>query len=558
VRATRRAGLPALVAVGTLVLLVVAPSGPGALARAPALIAAGPASAASRAAAGVPPGAVALSGNWTNLTSAIPTSPPRQCCGAMAYDAASQDVVYFGGSGLCGPCNDTWAFAQGTWRNLTPGLSISPPARTFSSMAYDPALSGVVLFGGLLSSGGGTLAAQDTWLFSDGSWTQLFPVEAPSARYSAAMSWDAATNTLLLFGGFNSRLGFLGDTWEFAKGDWTPVATLTAPAARWGAAMAYDDEDQCVVLYGGYNGTSGYFADTWSWNGTAWAALPSSGSPPAREKAVMAYDPSTDSLVLFGGDVCPVGCFAGPGTVFLGDTWSFQGGSWTNLTSTAGAGPSPRCCSASAYDGATGEFLVTTGGNAPGLVYQGMWGFGPAHQSGLVITSTPISPSSPVAGEGWTIEVGVAGGSGVLSYSYSGLPAGCGSLNASEIYCVPSQAGPDVVTLSVTDSTGGHATATVSFDVLPAPAPPPPPPPPGFPTWVLAVVVVGAAVLVSIILILPRWRSRSRAGGRSGSETPVQGAGPTGPTPSTSPSEGAPREVATSSSAGAGPEHDAH
>lgn len=46
------------------------------------------------------------------------------------------------------------------------------------------------------------------------AWTQQVPAASPPARLDASMAYDAATGTVMLFGGAG-RHGNLGDTWTW-------------------------------------------------------------------------------------------------------------------------------------------------------------------------------------------------------------------------------------------------------------------------------------------------------------------------------------------------------
>jgi galactose oxidase-like protein len=72
------------------------------------------------------------------------------------------------------------------------------------------------------------------------------------------------------------------------------------PPARTDAAMAYDAADGTVVLFGG-EGKSGSYGDTWIWNGSTWAEAHPSTSPPALSGAQMTYDPVSHDILLVGG-----------------------------------------------------------------------------------------------------------------------------------------------------------------------------------------------------------------------------------------------------------------
>src|ERR1022692_1720023 len=124
---------------------------------------------------------------------------------------------------------------------------------------------------------------------------------------------------------------------------WTQLFPATSPPARYYAPMAYDPGTSQLVLFGGNFG-SGNFGDTWTWDGTTWSLLSSTG-PSARQGAAMAYDPATSQLVIFGG-------FHGGE---LGDTWTWNGTAWTQLSPT----PSPpvRYVASMAYDPATSQLV---------------------------------------------------------------------------------------------------------------------------------------------------------------------------------------------------------
>ena len=68
-------------------------------------------------------------------------------------------------------------------------------------MAYDAATGTVVLFGGMAAAA----ALGDTWTWDGTTWTKQAPAASPPARYAASMAYDAATGNVVLFGGVNGR-----------------------------------------------------------------------------------------------------------------------------------------------------------------------------------------------------------------------------------------------------------------------------------------------------------------------------------------------------------------
>jgi hypothetical protein len=172
----------------------------------------------------------------------------------------------------------------------------------------------------------------DTWLLETdcGSWTQLSPQPAPSARARHAMATDAARDRALLFGGRSRPSGSTGpytlhaDVWAFDFGTraWSPVATTgTPPSARSNSAMAVLGDD--LVVFGGSTSTSGLTftpqSDAWALDlrSGAWRALATTGGPPpARLFHAVAAEPGTRRLFVFGGG--DENAFQGP---FFSDLW---------------------------------------------------------------------------------------------------------------------------------------------------------------------------------------------------------------------------------------------
>ena len=187
------------------------------------------------------------------------------------------------------------------------------------AMAYEAAHQRVVLFGGAGGSGGTSALSNDTWGWDGVSWTQLADM-GPPARRNHAMAYDESRHRLVLFGGYTP--GYVGDTWEWDGTEWTQVADI-GPAARMGCALVYDTVRQRVLLFGGENYTlsppNNYFSDTWEWDGREWTQLADMGPPP-RAGHAMVFDSSRECLVLFGGYWQP----GAQSVVWLSDTWEWD------------------------------------------------------------------------------------------------------------------------------------------------------------------------------------------------------------------------------------------
>ena len=281
-----------------------------------------------------------------------------------------------------------------------------PPARADASMAYDAATRTVVLFGG-----GARFPFADTWTWDGSTWTKQHPATHPSARESAPMAYDAATGTVVLFGGIGRPGQTFADTWTWDGSTWTKQHPATSPPVLFRASMAYDAATRTVVLFGGgarrrrsaipgpgtappgpsstprparppgstrrwpttrppapwscsaASAATTTLGDTWTWDGSTWTKQHPATSPPARDSASMAYDAATGTAVLFGGALPHLA---------LADTWTWDGSTWTKqhpATSPPARAarrwpttrpPAPRSCSAASK--ATERACSTTSG----------------------------------------------------------------------------------------------------------------------------------------------------------------------------------------------------
>jgi hypothetical protein len=216
---------------------------------------------------GVGPKGSTLGGTWTwdgtTWTQQHPaTSPPALNSAAMAYDAATGTVVLFGGNDARSQVSDTWTWDGTTWTKQAPATS--PPGRQSASMAYDAATRTVVLFGG---DSGSDVKLGDTWTWDGSTWTKQAPAISPFARASASMAYYAADGTMVLFGGASQHGDArLNATWTWDGTAWTKQALATHPLTRTEASMAYDAATRTVVLFGGVSEFAGAtFRDTWTW-----------------------------------------------------------------------------------------------------------------------------------------------------------------------------------------------------------------------------------------------------------------------------------------------------
>ncbi len=175
---------------------------------------------------------------WDGTVWLARSTSPKGGSVAMANDSTRQRVVLFTGNPA-----DTWEWNGAVWLQRTPATS--PPARTFTELAYDAARQRVVLFGG--GNFGYVLA--DTWEWDGTSWTQRSPASSPTKRQSHAMAYDSARQRVVLQGGSDTNvIGYpcLRDTWEWDGTVWIK----RSPGGPSAGTMAYDFARQRLVLFG--------------------------------------------------------------------------------------------------------------------------------------------------------------------------------------------------------------------------------------------------------------------------------------------------------------------
>ncbi|MEW6208779.1 MAG: kelch repeat-containing protein [Acidobacteriota bacterium] len=267
-----------------------------------------------------PSGLTLVNDTWvwdgTTWTQKFPTtSPQARSRHRLAYDAARQKVVLFGGTGNGVIFSDTWVWDGTTWTQETPPTS--PPTRSDYAMAYDAARQQVLLFGGYTGDSGNP-GSNETWVWDGTTWTQKFPSSSPEPRLASSMAYDVVRQQILLFGGVDPNVGsglVLGDTWVWDGTTWIQKFPSTTPQARYSPAMAYDGARGQVILFGGGLSDSSLVSDTWVWDGSNWTQRLPATSPPARIYSGIAYDAARMQVLLFGGSS---NAFT---HILLNDTW---------------------------------------------------------------------------------------------------------------------------------------------------------------------------------------------------------------------------------------------
>jgi PKD domain-containing protein/galactose oxidase-like protein/SprB-like repeat protein len=392
---------------------------------------------------------------WYHLT-VHSASPALRDDASETFDVKDGYVLLFGGCSkpVC-PLLDTWKYQAGMWTNLTGGVGINPTARYGAAMVYDARDGYVVMFGGESATG----ALGDTWSFEYGRWTQVATTSstAPSPRHDAGIIYDALDSEVILFGGESGTGAPLSDTWAFAGGVWTNLTASAGPAppARFSAGFAYDSSTRMGVLFGGTGLCGSFCSDTWSFEAGHWTNLTTAAGtsvPSPRAEATLAYDPGRGELVLIGGE----------DGITLSDTWGFVHGAWLYLPANTSYAPGARANVAAVFDPPDG-YLLTYGGHSSAGLRSGTWVF-------LTPLTLSVVPTLTMAltGEADQFTAPVAGGFGTVNVSWNfgdGSPVVAGTSSGHTYF----SAGTYPVIATGTDALGVtvSASATITVELPP-------------------------------------------------------------------------------------------
>lgn len=390
--------------------------------------------------------------NWWNITRLSPAVPAGRAISAAAWDPVDGYTVSFGGENLSGGLfGDTWSFSNGTWTQLFPSSSPSP--RGFSSMAFDVADGYAVLFGGENTTG--TIFG-DTWTYVHGQWTNITPLSSPPARLGADMAYDPATSSVIMFGGVNVSGVAVADTWSFSQGAWTELFPSGSPPPNVAGGFAYDAADGYLLLDGGSHNNSNYgeVSTSWRFASDSWTQLTPATHPPATIAPGESYDPLTQSVLLMGGEDTLIGSEP--------DLWQFHAGSWSEISASTPAGG--RSASVVLWQPNAGYLLVFSGlyeatlDVSPVLVPADSWAYAPA------LNSSPSAlPTGVDIGRGVHFTGTITGGVGPYSLSWK-FGDGSNSSAPDPTHAFAS-AGTFTVQLNVTDALGTHVSGTVAVGV---------------------------------------------------------------------------------------------
>lgn len=318
-------------------------------------------------------------------------APSARQGAALAYDAASRQLVLFGGAAAGGaPLADTWAWDGVGWHQLTWPGSPGPSARTGHSLVYDQRGGRLVLFGGL-GAGGPQQPLGDAWqLDTAKGWQRLSDTGAggassPEPRWQAAMA--STRDGVVLFGGLAATGTPLADTWLLDGSGWRQTGSgscaatpASSPRCRRAATLASDGMGGALLLGGwlGEGEATPTFDDVvWGWDGQSWSQ-PAIYRPPVvlnrfAHAAAFAAFPQASPALLVGFGEAQSGVLRADS--FLLDL--HPGATTGQFAPQLGAAPPARREAALAYDDERGELLLFGGLGASGALGD-TWRFEPA------------------------------------------------------------------------------------------------------------------------------------------------------------------------------------
>jgi len=415
---------------------------------------------------------------WTNITVEVKGDWPFPAYGtaALVYDPPTQSLIlvsyaptsYFGDYG---PTNlSAWSFHNFTWTYL--GSAPVLPTESYTSLSpqwlenggvgfngtsfgyglrllgvtYDPEIHGLIMLGGpthlsVVEGQNGSwadyLGNDTTWGIINGSWVNLtgrLGTEPTGVSYQdSELAYDPGSGCVVSISSNNyedlndSGYHYLTPltTWELCQGNWSRVVTNATLPVGWNIAAGpfiYDPQLKGDLDWGSWNNSWLFTNGTWTrvnWTGPvppiSMDSNNSGDNKTGNPDIALVYDPAERYLFLLGGsDVNPYLAFQGlDGSL----PWSAH--------MAYGFGRLP-------------PFLALTANPNPGEVD----------------ASTTLTAS-------------LTGGVLPVSFSYSGLPPGCGSANRSILECRPTVAGNYTVVGTVTDALGRVAVGSIRLRVEP-------------------------------------------------------------------------------------------
>jgi galactose oxidase-like protein len=499
---------------------------------------------------------------WTVLS---PTnSPPPTTDGALAYDPTLNLVLLAGGwnqggSGVAG--RELWGFNGTNWSVVpTTPSAYSPLPSDHPTLVYDGSGQELLLIGGDQYGRTGTPAWSLGHALRLVSFWESAPATEPgsavyfdgsagggsawlSYRYVGLPSGCASVNLPYLLcvpnsGPENASVTFVvSDAASRLSVNATLRLTVVAgpTIVRFVASPQFTDVGQPVS----FNGTTvgGFGSFVYSFSGLPDGCLPPIGPvvtcTPLRPGEYRISLTSTDAygIAVRGTANLTVhrppsitGLSISPSVVDLGQNSSvlvqladgtppyrYSFSAPLESCRDGNGGPSAACSAT----GVGGQYVTVTVTDAVG-VQSSAYVFSQVNALPRIAGFLAVPPNV-IVGNQTQFLLSTTGGTGPLSFRYSGLPAGCASSDVAELTCNASASGDFTPTVTVRDATGAQTEAVTPLHIGPVPPapvvsrPPVPSPLPYLAEGLVAGALIGvAAVIVAAALVDSRSRRRRR------------------------------------------------
>lgn len=234
------------------------------------------------------------------------------------------------------------------------------------------------------------IAAVVSFAPAQATFTQITTTPSPANAGGTYGVSDGAG--MLLFAGLIGTTG--GNTysdrlWRFDGANWTDLSPAVSPPGRDFYAACWDPIRARLVVFGGRGtSTTQDLGDTWEWDGTSWTQMAPANTPSPRRWAAMYYDLANARCILFGGNTA-IG--ANTAASYSNETWSWDGTNWTLLT--PATSPSARARGFFSYDYTRNRAFYYGGRNTAAL--GDTWSFDGSNWSQVTTNQGPGSGGIP-------------------------------------------------------------------------------------------------------------------------------------------------------------------
>ena len=247
-----------------------------------------------------------VDGLWTNLTPSAGPPPPATAAASLTYDLTDGYMILIGGTdGQSHFREDVWAFRDSRWTQIS-RLPMELQNQTVSAV-YDSSDGYVLVVGCSLLPG-----FSPVFSWTGVSWSDRTTASSPSDCTGTLID-DPALHGVLLFGGHAAYVRPVSTTWLYSAGNWTNVTTQLGNLPGQGDVNAvqsgvgcYDAENgQALLVLGGYASPAAALTYALSANSSALNSGWSNISAPPRPASILgpgfAYDAPNGECVLEDG-----------------------------------------------------------------------------------------------------------------------------------------------------------------------------------------------------------------------------------------------------------------